>query len=421
MSVTVGTRERASFCMVTTFYPPYHFGGDAMHVYRLSNALGRRGHDVTVVHSLDAFRTLGGKASTRPFPNEPNVTVVPIAGTIPHAGALATYLTGRPALRARSLAEILSRPFDVLNFHNVSLVGGPGVLSYGGGVKLYTLHEHWLACPMHVLWKNNRELCVEPTCVRCSLRFRRPPQPWRRGDLLERGLRHVDLFLSPSAFTAEEHARRGLRLSVRVLPYFLTRDEVEAVADSGPRVPQRPYFLYVGRLEKLKGVHMLLEAFSAYDSADLVIAGDGRLARWVRRTAARLPHVRVLGFVHPAELRALYARAVAVVVPSLCYEVFPIVVLEAFAQGAPVVGRNRGGLAEAIAESGGGLAYDTEDELVAALERLRSDEALRAELGARGRETLLERWSEDAHLEAYLDAVSVAAARPAPGREAPVG
>ena len=35
-----------SFCMVTTFYPPYHFGGDALYVYRLSNALARRGHHV---------------------------------------------------------------------------------------------------------------------------------------------------------------------------------------------------------------------------------------------------------------------------------------------------------------------------------------------------------------------------------------
>ena len=50
--------ERLSFCMVTTFYPPYHFGGDAIYAYRLSNALARRGHKVTVVHSADAYRAL---------------------------------------------------------------------------------------------------------------------------------------------------------------------------------------------------------------------------------------------------------------------------------------------------------------------------------------------------------------------------
>ena len=42
------------FAMVTTFYPPFHFGGDAMYAYRLTNALARRGHEVVVVHSEDA-------------------------------------------------------------------------------------------------------------------------------------------------------------------------------------------------------------------------------------------------------------------------------------------------------------------------------------------------------------------------------
>ena len=45
--------------MVTTFYPPYHFGGDAMYVYRLSNALARAGHHVTVVHNVDAYSSFG--------------------------------------------------------------------------------------------------------------------------------------------------------------------------------------------------------------------------------------------------------------------------------------------------------------------------------------------------------------------------
>ena len=53
--------EPLSICMVTTFYPPLHFGGDAAYAYQLTNALARRGHAVTVVHSADAYRALGGK------------------------------------------------------------------------------------------------------------------------------------------------------------------------------------------------------------------------------------------------------------------------------------------------------------------------------------------------------------------------
>ena len=51
------------FCMVTTFYPPYHFGGDALFVQALGRALVARGHHVEVVHCEDAFRLQGREQS----------------------------------------------------------------------------------------------------------------------------------------------------------------------------------------------------------------------------------------------------------------------------------------------------------------------------------------------------------------------
>ena len=48
---------------------------------------------------------------------------------------------------------MLDRDFDVVNFHNISLIGGPGVLQMSRGpATLYTLHEHWLICPTHIFW-----------------------------------------------------------------------------------------------------------------------------------------------------------------------------------------------------------------------------------------------------------------------------
>jgi hypothetical protein len=54
------------FCMVTTFYPPYHFGGDALFVRALGRALVDQGHEVEVVHCEDAYRLGGGVAQTAP-------------------------------------------------------------------------------------------------------------------------------------------------------------------------------------------------------------------------------------------------------------------------------------------------------------------------------------------------------------------
>jgi glycosyltransferase involved in cell wall biosynthesis len=400
--------EQLSICMVTTFFPPTSFGGDAMHVYRLSNELARRGHSVTVVHSVDAYHLVAarGEQPRGDFPVEPGVTVVPLRARIGRAAPALTYLTGRPVHTA-SLRRVLGAGHDVVHFHNVSLVGGPGILRYGsGGVRLYTTNEHWLVCPMHVLWKDNREPCLEPRCLRCTLTFHRPPQLWRSTGLLDRAAGHVDLFLSPSRFTIEAHRARGFTRPMRHVPHFLPVRDAELAGP--PPAAGRPYFLFVGRLERLKGVRGLVELFRRYDAADLVVAGDGELEQELRAAAAGLPHVRFTGRVHPRELPALYAGAVALIVPSAGFEVFGLVLLEAFAQSTPVIVHDLGALPEIVADSGGGLTYRTEAELLAAMERLRADHALRADLGERGRAAWLDRWSEEPHMAAYLDAIAEA-------------
>jgi glycosyltransferase involved in cell wall biosynthesis len=342
------------------------------------------------------------------FPNHPNVTVRRLESTLGPLSPLATYLSGRPALKARALERVFEESFDVVHFHNVSLVGGPGVLRYGDGVKLYTTHEHWLVCPMHVLWKNNRELCLEPSCLRCTIAFHRPPQLWRYGGLLERATRHVDLFLAPSRFTIQAHRERGFTKPMRHLPYFLPRRETDGGSKSNSAVERPPYFLYVGRLERLKGVQTLIDQFRTYDAADLLIAGDGEYSTELRRQAAGLRHVTFLGRVHPDALKTLYAQAIALIVPSIGYETFGMVSIEAFAQRTPTIVRDLGGLTEAVDDSGGGFVYRTDEELVAAMESLRTDPGLRQELGNRGHAAYLRLWSEEPHVRRYFEAIDAA-------------
>ena len=409
--------ERLSFCLVTTFYPPYHFGGDAVHAYRLANALARHGHSVTVVHNEDAYRVLGGGEPATACVQEPGVIVHGLRTPIPRGAAGAAYVTGRPLFYARALDDVFrTERFDVVHFHNVSLAGGPGVLRYGDGVKLYTTSEHWLVCPMHVLFRFNREPCVEPRCLRCTLAFRRPPQLWRYTTLLERTVGDVDLFLAPSRFTLEAHRRRGFTRPMRHLPHFLSEtDMTGACAEPGPgqtgvRPHERPYVLFVGRLERIKGVHVLIEAFRSYRSLDLLIAGEGQLGPELRRSAVGLDHVRFLGHVGREGLDALYRHATALVVPSVGYEVFGLVVLEAFARRTPVIVHDLGALPELVEDSGGGLVYSTNGELVNAIERLRADAALRNELGRRGYDAWQRLWSEECHLSGYFAAIEEARA-----------
>ncbi len=402
-----------SFCMVTTFYPPYHSGGEAMYLYCLSNELARRGHRVTVVHCVDSYRVQTSAPPRGDFPHEPGVTVHRLASRVGRVSPLVTYLSGRPGLKSKALDRIFAdERFDVVHFHLMTLFG-PAALRYGGdALRLYTMHDHWLVCPMYDLWKENRELCEKPECLRCQLSFRRPPQLWRYTDLLDDALPEIDVFFAPSRSTIEQHHRRGFRYPIQHLPYFLPSRNGADQSPSAGGAPEvsRPYFLFAGRLVRLKGVHTLIDVFRRYTAADLVIAGDGVLEDELRRQAGDLEHVHFLGRVPPARLRALYAGAIAVLVPALAYETFGLIALEALASGTPVIARDLGAVAEVVRESEGGLLYTSDDELVSLMEELRTDTTRRDELGLRGHEVASERWSEEAHLDTYLTAIEQARA-----------
>jgi glycosyltransferase involved in cell wall biosynthesis len=174
-----------------------------------------------------------------------------------------------------------------------------------------------------------------------------------------------------------------------------------ALHPNGARSP-KPYFLYAGRLEPIKGVDFLIDAFRRQRSHDLVIAGAGVMDRRLRRRAADLPHVHFRGWLPQQQLSALYQEALAVVMPTLGHEVFGLVALEAFAQGTPVITRRFGALDEIVEATGAGLTFGSAGELDAALQRIASDPGLREELGRRGRIAARDRFSIDAHLRRYM-------------------
>jgi glycosyltransferase involved in cell wall biosynthesis len=392
------------FCMVTTFFPPYHFGGDAVYVARLVEALARRGHSVDVIHDRDAYHLAHPEDPAGSYAPPPNVTVHALTSRFRHVSTLVAHQTGRTRADVKQLLN--QGDYDVIHFHNVSLIGLEA-LGCGTAVKLFTAHEHWLVCPLSILWKYDRELCDSHDCIRCSVRAHRPPQLWRFGSLREQQLKHIDRFISPSAFVREKHREHGLDLAFEVLPYFLPTPTVAPI--EGPTHP-RPYFLFVGRLVKAKGLQTLLPAFSAPEGPDLVIVGDGEFESSLKMTARDLPRLHFLGALRYEQLRGLYRGAIALIMPSLCYEAFGIVLIEAFAERTPVIVRDLGGMTEVVRNSNGGLMYRTDDELTDALARLERDVDLRNELGQNGFDAYRRLWSEESHLRRYFEILECAAA-----------
>lgn len=404
------------FCMITTFYPPYNFGGDGIYVHALANELGRRGHHIDVIHCRDAYRSLAGRDPAKSYADHANVRVHRLSSSYGFLSPLATQQTGFPLFKSARIRQILEQPFDVIHYHNISLIGGPKVLEYGRGIKLLTMHDYWLVCPTHALFRFNRAPCTKPFCFLCTLVYKRPPQWWRYSSLLKTAIKNVDAFIAPSLTSQRKHEQMGLNGRIVHIPNFVPCREIGAPTSgqSNGRPPPERYFLFVGRLEKLKGLQAIIPIFRDYKKAQLWIAGTGSEEHSLRQMAEGSTNIRFLGYQSGAPLQALYREAVALVYPSANFQVgvpkstvtsgqgAPLVIMEAFSQQTPVITSKGGTIPALVEQSGGGLVYSTEEELVRAMDQLLSDSSYRRELGSGGYDAYRRNWTAEAHLERYF-------------------
>lgn len=186
-----------------------------------------------------------------------------------------------------------------------------------------------------------------------------------------------------------------------------------------------PYLLFVGRLASNKGLVTLVQAFArlapSHPDLSLILVGeDGGSGVDVDRAAQDsgiASKVRRVGFIKDDGLLAsAYAQAEVFILPSE-YEAFGLVLLEAMAQGTPVVAARAGGMPDVVEEGRNGLLVPTKDApaLAAALEDLLAHPERRRELGRYGREVTVPRYSWDAVVDALGPVYAAAMAR---GRKA---
>jgi glycosyltransferase involved in cell wall biosynthesis len=108
-------------------------------------------------------------------------------------------------------------------------------------------------------------------------------------------------------------------------------------------------------------------------------------------------------------------------VPSVTYETFGLTSIEAFARKTPVIARDLGALPEVVEESGGGLVYSTEDQLLDAVRNIAGSPRLRADLGRKGYEGFRRFWTREAYIDLYFDLLETIAERRSGGSAAFAG
>lgn len=182
---------------------------------------------------------------------------------------------------------------------------------------------------------------------------------------------------------------KGLRGELRVIPLGVDLERFGPADRSPPNGRLRVG--YVGRLDHHKGVHVLLDAVEPDAQIEVEVVGSGPEASSLAAQAARLSlgeRCRFTGFAEYSDLPARYRRFDVLAVPSLptprWTEQFGRVAVEAMATGVPVVASDAGALAEVVGD--GGLVFEPGNAgaLRAALQRIRDEPGLWAQLRAAG-------------------------------------
>jgi len=251
---------------------------------------------------------------------------------------------------------------DVAHVHNTWFTLSPSVLGALHRSKVpvvMTVHNYRLVCLNALVFRDGhpctdcvgrapvpgvrhrcyRDSALQSAVAAATLSFNRTRGTW---------VDAVDRFIAPSHGLRDTLVAGGLpaeRFTVR--PH--------AVADAGPRT--RPpsistTVLCVGRVSEEKGVDVLLEAWARARPAglELVVVGDGPRREELERRA--VAGVRFTGRLPHDEVRALMLGARALVFPSVCFEVFPMTLVEAMSAALPVIASAHGGSAEIVGPIG---------------------------------------------------------------------
>lgn len=192
-------------------------------------------------------------------------------------------------------------------------------------------------------------------------------------------------------------------------PYALRATRPAAL---DPAIRAGEYLLFLGRLKHRKGVDLLLEAMARLPTAggvELVIAGTGEEEASLDAQIQRLGltgRVHRVGRVGGAEKIYLLQNALCIVMPSRVWEAFPLVLLEAYAAGRPVVGTAVPGIVDLVREGETGLlvAEDSPELLAAALQNLLANRETANAMGTHARRFAQDySWSAvaDRHLTLY--------------------
>ena len=250
---------------------------------------------------------------------------------------------------------------EVVHCHNVHSYLSPVVVTLArefGARTVWTLHDFKIICPAYLLRRPDGTICTDCVDGRRNILKYNCQKGSRLGSLMAllesiRWNRRkldaaTDCFIAPSEFMKRMMMRGGFNeAKIKVLPNFIDPAKLTAIEQAtADTPPAEPYFCYVGRLSREKGLPTLVSA-ALRAGVRLIIGGDGPL-RADLEEQARGSAIEFRGRLDRDEVARLLAGAAASVIPSEWYENNPLAVIESLCAGTPVIGADMGGIPELI-------------------------------------------------------------------------
>lgn len=270
-----------------------------------------------------------------------------------------TIWSGRTVHDLETLA-VRFRP-DVIHAHNTFPLVSPSLYWAANRLRVpvvQTLHNFRLMC-LNALYLRDEKVCEDCTgqlpwrgVVRGCYRGSKPASAVLGSMLAAHRFigtyrSKVARFIALNEFCRAKFIEGGLPADrIVIKPNFVDAPPAPTTSRSG--------LLYVGRLSREKGIATLAQAMRLLTGMHLNVAGDGPEAALLDA----VPGVTRLGSLSRDAVRKHMEQAVALVVPSIWFETFGLVVVEAFAAGMPVIASRIGALADIVSDGETGLLFE---------------------------------------------------------------
>ncbi len=379
--------------IATDVFPPKS-GGSGWSTFHLARALQTRGHRIEIVLPKLGTREI----STREYQG---LNVVEVGYTASNLPALRAWQKTR-ALE-KNLGAYLApraREFDVIHAqHVLSISAATAAKKIARVPVVSTVRDYWAVCLYGTLWRDNAicPVCRGGELTQClaqkyggAAKFMLPAIPLVEREVRrrQRALQQSDAVIAVSGFVAS--TLRGIvdEKKLRVVPNLIEIENAAGQTTDG----ERPYLMFIGKLNALKGADLLPEILETSGvNIPLVVAGDGEL----RAQLANCKGIEMRGWLSNSETLRLLQGAMALVFPSRWAEPLARTLLEAQALGVPTVALNTGGTRDIIETNFNGLLAQDVSEFSAQLRRVVNDAELRAHLGENAKRVARAKFSPD--------------------------